>query len=180
MIDRLVDFLLNFIDQLLPIQIIKQYQKGVLLRFGKYKKILNPGLHFKIPFFDSIDDYVIVTTTLTLPVQSIVTKDGKSVVIKGQVKYKVQDLVIFAIEVYDAVDALSDMTCGIIFDKIKNRTYKETQEQDLNKLITTDVKKEAKKWGIFVEKVTITDYSEMTSLRLFNEQLPSTKDISVN
>jgi hypothetical protein len=108
-------------------------------------------------------------TTLTLPVQSIVTKDGKAIVIKAQIKYKIKDLSIFAVKVYDAIDALSDMTCGIIFQTIKDKTWEEACNIDLNKKITVNARREAKQWGIHIDKITVTDFSQIRSLRLFNE-----------
>lgn len=170
MLDKLIDFLIDIIEKVIPIFIIKEYQQGVFLRIGKYKKDCMPGLHWKIPFFDEIDVYPVATTTLTLPAQSIVTKDGESVVLKTTVKYKVSNIKIFGIEVGDAIDALNDMTCGINYDTIHSRTYQETCEQDIAKIITKEAKKEAKQWGIDVFKVTISDYSKISSLRLFNEQ----------
>jgi regulator of protease activity HflC (stomatin/prohibitin superfamily) len=98
-----------------------------------------------------------------------VTKDGVSVVIKAQIKYEIEDLSVFAVKVYDAIDAISDMTCGIIFQTIKNKTYQEACTSDLNKLITSGAKREAKQWGINIEKITVTDFSQMRSIRLFNE-----------
>jgi regulator of protease activity HflC (stomatin/prohibitin superfamily) len=169
MFDKLIDFILEFIDQILPVTIIKEYNKGAFFRLGKFKKIINPGLHFKIPFLDNIDVHTVVTTTMTLPAQSVVTKDGVSVVIKAQIKYDIEDLSIFAVKVYDAIDAISDMTCGIIFQAIKNKTYQEACTSDLNKLITNNARKEAKQWGINIETITITDFSQMQSIRLFNE-----------
>jgi len=169
MFDKLIDFLIEFIDQILPVTIIKEYNKGAFFRLGKFKKIIHPGLHFKIPFLDNVDIHTVVTTTMTLPAQSVVTKDGLSVVIKAQIKYDIEDLSIFAVKVYDAIDAISDMTCGIIFQTIKNKTYQEACTIDLNKTITNNARKEAKQWGINIETITITDFSQMRSIRLFNE-----------
>jgi regulator of protease activity HflC (stomatin/prohibitin superfamily) len=169
MLDKLISFLLEIIDKLIPFIIIKQYEKSLLFRFGLFKKELLPGFHWKIPFVDEIDTYPVVTTTLTLPVQSIMTKDGIGVVTKGTIKYKISDLTVFGVEVADAIDALSDMTSGVIFNIITQRTLNESRECDLNKIITKEAKKEAKKWGIDIEMVTLTDFSKMNSLRLFNE-----------
>jgi len=169
MFDKLIDFVLDSIDKFLPFIVIKEYEEGALFRFGKYKKIFRPGFHFKIPYVDDIDTYTIATTTLTLPVQSIVTKDGKAIVIKAQIKYKIKDLSIFAVKVYDAIDALSDMTCGIIFQTIKDKTWEEACNMDLNKKITVNARREAKQWGIHIDKITVTDFSQIRSLRLFNE-----------
>jgi regulator of protease activity HflC (stomatin/prohibitin superfamily) len=111
MFDKLIDFIIEFIDQILPVIVIKEYDEGAFFRFGKYKKIIGPGLHFKIPFIDSVDTHTVVTTTMTLPAQSVVTKDGVSVVIKAQIKYEIEDLSVFAVKVYDAIYAIYDMTC---------------------------------------------------------------------
>ena len=169
MFDRLIDFVIEFIDQILPLVVIKEYDQGAFFRLGKFKKIIGPGLHFKLPFADSIDTHTIVTTTMTLPAQSVVTKDGKSVVIKAQVKYEIEDLSIFAVKVYDAIDAISDMTCGIIFQTVKSKTWEEACNIDLNKSITAASRKEAKQWGIYIDKITVTDFSQMRSICLFNE-----------
>jgi regulator of protease activity HflC (stomatin/prohibitin superfamily) len=168
MFDKIIDFLLNFLDQLLPFVIIKSGNRGVWLRFGIYRKDVPPGLHFKIPFVDEIQPHGVVFTTITLPPQSIVTKDGICVVIRAHIKYRIEDLKTYAIDVYDAVDALSDMTGGIIFEQIKTQTWEEAYSADLPTILTKKSKVEAKKWGFHIEKVTITDFSKMTSLRLFS------------
>lgn len=170
MLDKLIDFLLGIIEKVIPVYIIKEYEQGVFFRFGRYKKDCFPGLHWKLPFIDEIDSYPVVTTTLTLPAQSIITSDGVAVVIKTHIKYKISNIKIYAIEVADAIDALSDMTSGINYVVVHSRTYQETCEHDIEKIITKEAKKEAKKWGIEIEKVTISDYSKINSLRLFNEQ----------
>jgi len=169
MLDRLIEFLLNFLDQALPVKIVKQYQQGALFRFGKYEGVLQPGIHLKIPFLDDIDVYTTVQTTLTLPPQSIITQDGKSVVVRAQIKYKVADLSIYAVEVWDATDALSDMTGGIIHNAIRSRTFEQLRTTDLDAELTRLAKPEAKTWGIALLKVTVTDFSEMRSYRLFTE-----------
>lgn len=169
MLDKLIEFLLSILDQALPIKIIAEYQKGAMFRGGAFTQVLLPGIHFKIPFFDEVDVYVTATTTLTLPPQSVTTKDGKSIVIRAQIKYKVQDLAIFAVEVADAIDALSDMTGGIIHNAVRTRSFAELCVMDLDSELTKSARPEAKTWGIALQKVTVTDLAEMRSYRLFTE-----------
>jgi regulator of protease activity HflC (stomatin/prohibitin superfamily) len=168
MLDKLIEFLLNVIEHVIPVKMLKEYQMGVLFRFGRYNKTLGPGIHLKIPFLDTVDEYPVVYTTITLPPQSIVTKDGISVVIRGHIKYKIEDIKIFAVDVYDAIDALSDMTGGVIYEEIISKTWDEAYNSNLPQNLTKKARVEAKKWGIHVDKVTITDFSKMTSLRLFS------------
>jgi len=38
----------------LAVKIIQQYQQGLVERFGRYRKTLDPGLHLIIPFIERI------------------------------------------------------------------------------------------------------------------------------
>ena len=169
MFDRLIDFLLQFIDQLLPITPVNQTDKGVRLRFGKFKEVLEPGWHYKHPFIDEVVKHTILWTTMSLTSQSLTTKDGKDIVVKGVIKYRIADIQIFLLEVWDAIDAISDMTQGIIFDIVKEKTWEELQTLDLKPLITRKVRNEAKRWGIEVETVTLSDLAKIKSIRLLND-----------
>lgn len=169
MFDRLLDVILNFLDQILPIAVVNQTDKGVRLRFGKFKEVLNPGWHFKIPFIDEVLKHTVLWTTISLTSQSLTTKDRKGVVVKAVIKYRISDIETFVLEVWDAIDALSDMTQGIIFDIIKEKSLDELQTSDLKPLISRKVRNEAKRWGIEVDTVTLSDFAEITSIRLLND-----------
>jgi regulator of protease activity HflC (stomatin/prohibitin superfamily) len=71
MFDKLVDLIVNWIDQILPMVIIPSYEEGVMMRFGKFKKVISGGVYFKIPFFDEILRQHVVVTTISLPAQSL-------------------------------------------------------------------------------------------------------------
>lgn len=174
MFDRLIDLIVGVLQSMQPFVVIRDYQDGVLLRFGKYRRTMGPGFHWLIPFADHVEEVVTVWTTVTLPVQSVVTKDGTAVVVKGMVKYRVSDAKVYTLEAYDAKDALSDTGCGIIFDAVHSRTYEQCKAEDLSEAVTHELKREAKKWGITVKAVTLTDFGQVRSLRLFNEATTST------
>ena len=61
---------------------IDQGERGVLLRFGKLSSVEEPGLHFKLPFIDSIHKMTVRTVKFTLPT-AVYSKDiqGAEVVI---------------------------------------------------------------------------------------------------
>ena len=35
-----------------PVFVVKQYERGIVEFFGKYRKFIGPGLHFQIPFIE--------------------------------------------------------------------------------------------------------------------------------
>lgn len=169
MFDRLIDFLLQFIDYLIPFKIVNQTDMAVRLRLGKFKETLSAGFHFKFPFIDEILSHSVLWTTISLTSQSLTTKDQKDVVVKVIIKYRIVSIETFLLEVWDAIDAISDMTQGIVFELIKEKTWDELQTTDLKPLITRKAKTEAKRWGIEVETVTLSDLAKIKSIRLLND-----------
>lgn len=168
MFDKLIDFLIDTIDKLLPVFIINQYDAGVLLRRGVFVKTLQGGIYFKIPFLDEVLSHTVVPTTMELPAQSLTTFDKKHVVVKAIIKYKINDIKTFLLEVNDAVDAISDQTQGIIKDIVMNISLNDVSVE-IDNTIIIKARREAKKWGIEIDKVTITNIGEIKSIRLFNE-----------
>ena len=47
MFDKLIEIITNWWLQLTPIIIIRDYEEAVLLRFGRFKTVFNPGMHFE-------------------------------------------------------------------------------------------------------------------------------------
>lgn len=169
MFDKLFEILLSLWQELVPYVIVNQTDKAVRLRLGKFKEVLVPDWYFKISFVDEILSHSVLWTTYSVPAQSLTTKDGKDVVVKSVIKYRVVDIQIFLLEVWDAIDAISDMTQGIIFDIVKDKTWDELQTLDLKPLITRKARLEAKRWGIEIETVTLSDLAKIRSIRLLND-----------
>ena len=175
MFDKLVEIIANWWHQLMPITIIPHYQEAVLLRFGKFKAVLKPGIHYKIPVFDEVIDHHVVVTTLSLPAQSLYTKDKQNIVAKGVVKYKISDVKTFLLEVYDAKDALSDMTTSIIKNVLTDLSLEECLSADIDNLLTKKARVESRKWGVEIQQVTLTDLAPIRSYRLISD--PSTNKL---
>jgi regulator of protease activity HflC (stomatin/prohibitin superfamily) len=169
MFDKLIDFIIKFWEDLLPIIIIPSYEEAVMLRCGKFKKILYSGMHFKAPFIDEIIRQHVVTTTLSLPSQSLYTIDKQNIVVKGVIKYKISDVKTFLLEVFDATDALSDMTTSIIKNVIMSKSLEDCVDPDIDNLLTKKVRVEARKWGVDVQQVTLTDIAPIKTYRLISD-----------
>ena len=65
------------------ITIIRQAQKGLVERFGRYKETLDPGLKFLMPFVDSLRSRVDMReTVIDVEPQPVITKDKINTFIK--------------------------------------------------------------------------------------------------
>jgi membrane protease subunit HflC len=170
MLDKLLELILQFIDDILPFTVIDHYDRGFRLRFGKERGTeLQPGLHWKLPFIDKILSHMVKTKTINLSEQTITTKDKQSVVIQCAIKYEVSDVKTLLLEVNDPVDALADMVQGIIRDKIISKNWEDCNDEALTSEISDAAKKEAKQWGLKIKKVTITTLAIMRSIRILNK-----------
>jgi regulator of protease activity HflC (stomatin/prohibitin superfamily) len=172
MLDRLVEFLIRFGNQVMPWVIIEEWNGAAHLRFGKWIETLEPGLHFKIPFFDSIIECPVITQSINLPSQTLTTLDEQSIVLKSIIRYRVSNVRTYLLKVMHATDVLIDTTQGIIRDVVETTTWDDLV--DVNYQITNEVKEFVVKWGIEVEAVTITDLGIVKSFRIFGDEAHKT------
>jgi regulator of protease activity HflC (stomatin/prohibitin superfamily) len=169
MFEKLIDLLIQLFDDIKFWIIIREYQNGLTLRFGKFYRVLTPGLWFKIPFIDEVSEHFIATTTISLPAQSLSTQDGKSIVIEAVVKYNIEDIKKYVLEIYDAADAIKDITMSTIKKIVMPKAWEELKKFDVDNEITKKVRAEVKKYGIYIHEITLTSMDTIRSYRLINE-----------
>lgn len=169
MLDKVIEWLTSVINDFLPFFIVKEYEEALHLSGGKFKRKLSAGFYWKWSFYDEVLRQHIALTTINLPAQSLVTKDHKNIVVKAVVKYKITDIKTFLLEVYDSVDAISDVSQGIIKNVIMPSTWEECKSMETDNNITKKVRNELKKLGVHIETVTLTSIAEMRTIRLINQ-----------
>lgn len=75
----------------LSIKIVKQYQRGVVLRFGQLVRTRDPGFNVIIPVVDSMTKVSLRIATMVLEPQEVITKDNVTVKVDAVVYYMVID-----------------------------------------------------------------------------------------
>lgn len=152
---------------------VPQFRAGIVLRNGTFHRLIGPGWHWKWPTFEEDYQALVIPTTYDLKPQSLVTKDGKSVVVRGMIKSKTEDTKKFLLESYDQVDALGDTTMGVIARLVMDSTYQElmSSDYDINNKITIKARVAAKAYGIYVLQVTLIEITPARSLRIFNDKV---------
>lgn len=149
-----------FIFIIIPsIKQIDEYERGVLFRLGKFKKILKPGWNLVLPIFESYKKIDIRTKVADVPEQDAITKDNVSIRINAVIYYKIFDAskAVIAVENYHyAVSQLAQTTMrnavgSVSLDELLSERDKISTE--ICKIIddATDP------WGIKVENVELKD-----------------------
>jgi len=73
------------------VRIVKQYERGVVLRFGKMVGVREPGFNVIIPFVDRMTKISLRIVPYVLEPQEIITKDNVTVRVDAVVYFKVID-----------------------------------------------------------------------------------------
>ena len=175
MFDKLIALFQQFLNELNPIFIIDEWEEGIVLRFGKFNRVVKPGVFFKIPFFDSVWKYTVITQSIDIPPQSVTTADNKNVVVKGIIRFTITDIKVFLLTITQPQDVLTDTTGGMIRDIIEDTRWDSII--DIDTRLTKEVAKFVKKWGITVEKVTLTDLQIANSIRIIQDSTHQQKAI---
>ena len=137
------------------LRIVKQYQRGVVFRLGKYQSTREPGLTWIIPIIDVMRLMDVRVVTLSIEPQESMTKDNVPVKVRAVVWYRVTHPKEAVVEVESYVAAVSQTSLTALRTVMGKHSLDEVlKEQD--KLSTSlkdliDVVTEP--WGVQVERV---------------------------
>lgn len=169
MFDKLIQFLLNQINNIIPIATIHQYQGGCMYTFGKHPRALVPGWHFKIPYFNTYSRDNVVDTTNETPAQSVITGDNIEIIVKGSIGFKVIDYVKYFNKVYDTKSAIMDRGMVTIKETIAYLDFEFIKETDLKEILKEKLQEQVEKYGIEIQYFALSNITRGRSFRLFNE-----------
>lgn len=154
----IIFFLILFLSS---IKQINEYERGILFRFGKFKRIMNPGWKMVIPIIDFYKKVDVRTKAVDVPEQETITKDNVSVKINAVIYYKIFDAskAILAVEdYYYAVGQLAQTTMRNVVGSV---TLDEllAEREKISEEICKIIDKATDPWGIKVENVELKDVS---------------------
>ena len=175
MFERLLELIFQLWDFIKPAVVVKQYEGGVVLRLGLWRRTLAPGFHWKWPLFEYVLEATTCVTTVRLPAQSLTTKDGKGVVAAAIVKYEIKDVKPYLLDIFDQNDVLVDVTMGAIRRAVSAADYAALMTEPPEKAVLEEVRGEVNKYGFKVHRLTFTDFALVKSIRLIQ---PHAKDLA--
>ena len=153
-------------EHLTPFAIVHPYQNAGVLRLGLYNRTLSPGFHWKWPFAEEILHENIYITTLALEPQTITTKDDKTVVVGGIVRYKISDIKPFITEIGNQHDLLRDTSMGAVLKQVRQIDLRSLLDEPPENKIASDIRRQVKAYGLDIDSFTFTDIGQIRTLRL--------------
>jgi regulator of protease activity HflC (stomatin/prohibitin superfamily) len=151
--------LLALLGLALSVKVVKQYEKGVLFRFGRLVGTRSPGLRFIIPLVDVLHRVSLRVVTMPIQSQGIITRDNVSVDVSAVAYFRVDDAVksVIAVEnVHAAINQIAQTTLRkVVGQHTLDETLSETDRINLDIQRILDVT--TVEWGVQVTLVELKD-----------------------
>ena len=126
---------------------------GVIERLGKFRAILEPGLHFLIPFIDRIAyKHETREQCLNIPNQSCISRDNIQVDVDGLLYIKVMDPYKASYGIEDYLVAAINLAQTTVRSEVGKLRLSETfsERERLNETIVKEIDNASEPWGIKV------------------------------
>ena len=140
--------------------VIRQAEKGIVERFGRYKETLEPGLKFIVPFMDSVITRIDMReTVLDIAPQPVITKDNVTVTVDAVVYYFVVEAKAVRYEVANFYNAVSKLAQTNIRNVVGEMTLDETltSRERINTALTNTLDEATDKWGVKITRVEVKE-----------------------
>lgn len=150
-----------FVSVLLPqmFKILREYERGVVFRLGKFYMTKGPGFIVLIPFIDKIERVDLRVLTINVDKQEAITKDNVTVNVDAITFFRVVDAEKAVIQVERFIAATSMLAQTTLRSVIGQFELDEilAEREKINKTIQNIIDKQTDPWGVKVVSVEVRD-----------------------
>lgn len=139
------------------VRIVKQYEKGLVIRLGRYSHTADAGVVFLVPFIDSLIRVDMREAVINVLPQSVITADNVVVTVDAVIYYKIVDPVKAEFEIENFTLAATTLAQTNLRNLIGDKQLDETlTARDVINTSLREVLDEATNpWGVKVTKVEL-------------------------
>lgn len=153
----LVLLLIALISLARSARVVAQYEKGLVLRLGKYRTTVSSGLTFLVPVIEDMLKVDMRERVINVEPQKVITKDNVSVVVDAVIYYRISDPVKATFEVqnfgYAATTLAQTNLRNLIGDKSLDETL--TARDTINSNLRNVLDEATNTWGVKVTRVEV-------------------------
>lgn len=171
-------WLTRFLDRILSIfprlVLIAPDELGVRytprLTGGMVITSLDPGIWVYWPLIQNIETIRCKTQIVDLRSQSVWTADRQDMTISGAIRYRVRSAQKALCEVYDYDQNVQAAALGIIQQYVREHELENLDTQQIEAEVLKGVREASAGWGLYIEKVYITDIGRTSNVRLLTNE----------
>ena len=141
------------------IRVAAQWERGVVLRLGRFQAVKGPGLLYIMPFIDNVRFVDLRLLTLNIPSQQVITKDNVPAAIDGVLFFLVADAEKAVIKIQDFAFAIAQYAQATLRDVVGGLSLDEllSEREQIQKRIAEVVEERIKDWGLHMDSIRLQD-----------------------
>ncbi len=142
---------------MMAMRIIQQYEKGIILRLGRYSRTVTSGVTFVLPFIEAVIKVDMREKLIEVPPQKVITKDNVTVLVDAVIYYKVVDPIKAEFEVVDFGMACTTLAQTNLRNLIGDQQLDETltARDKINVNLREVLDHATDTWGVKVTRVEV-------------------------
>ena len=151
----------------LGVAVVREYQRGVVFRFGKVRSVRAPGIRGMIPLVDRMQKVSMRTVTRPIHSQQIITRDNVSIGVAAVAYYRRVDPVKSIVEI-ENVEAAIDQIAQTTVRNVVGRSSLDdvlSETERLNGAIKDILDTTSERWGVLVQIVELKDIELPESMK---------------
>ncbi len=155
------------------IRIVPQARAGVVERFGRYHRTLQPGLALVTPFVERVRPLVdLREQVVNFAPQSVISEDNVVVAIETVLYFTITDPKSATYEVANPLQAIEQLTVTTLRNVIGGLTLEDTltSRENVNAELRQVLDEATGKWGIRINRVEIKSVDPPADIRTAMEQ----------
>jgi len=163
----IIAVLVAFLILYQAIKIVREYERVVIFRLGRFSGVKGPGIFFIIPIIDRVILLDLRVFTIDVAKQVVITKDNVSVEVDAVIYYRVTEpeRAVIQVENYKlATSLLAQTTLRDVLGQIELDDLL-SKRDELNKKLQEILDRHTDPWGIKVTAVTLRDVALPESMR---------------
>ncbi len=141
------------------VRVAAQWERGVVLRIGRFKAVRGPGIVYIVPFLDHIRFVDLRLLTLNIPKQQVITKDNVPAAIDGVLFYCVSSAEKAVLEIQDYAFAIAQYAQATLRDVVGGLSLDEllSEREQIQKRIAELVEERIRVWGLHMDSIRLQD-----------------------
>ncbi len=153
----MIVFFIALVAIIKSFRIVNQYEKGLVVRLGRYSHTVDSGIVFLMPFIDSLIAVDMREQVINVEPQKVITKDNVGVVVDAVIYYKVIDPVKAEFEIQNFAYAATTLAQTNLRNLIGDKTLDEslTARDTINNSLRLILDEATNAWGVKVSKVEL-------------------------
>ncbi len=159
---------MNMLTTLIPIilivlffanafRILREYERAVVFRLGRFSSVKGPGLIILLPLIDKMVRVSIRTVAMDVPPQDVITRDNVSIKVNAVIYFRVMEADKAIIEVEDHLYATSQLAQTTLRSVVGESDLDDilSEREKINDKLQTIIDKSTDHWGIKVSMVEV-------------------------